>query len=116
MAIGNASGSGEACTDEQIPEPTALLLLPLLFSLFWVLLDLFHSSTILGWLVNRWAALLLTDSGIHLGERPAEVMSRLSETDNVSGSIQLSPLTGRVLFKDVHYYCRDYAIRSGHTP
>jgi hypothetical protein len=39
------------------------------------------------------AAFFLTDSAITLG------------------GIQVSLLTGRILFKDLHYHCRDYAIR-----
>ena len=27
------------------------------------------------------------------------------------GNLRVSVLTGRVLFKDVHYYCRDYSFR-----
>ena len=66
----NGSGSDlDLCSDQQKSDPTTLLLLPLFLSLFWVLLDLFYSSAFLGWLVSRLASLVLTDSGIHLGER-----------------------------------------------
>lgn len=30
---------------------------------------------------------------------------------SISGAVRISLLTGRVLFKDAHYYCRDYSIR-----
>jgi hypothetical protein len=86
----NGSGDGDMCLD---PSPTTLLLLPLLLSLVWVLLDVFYSSPLLGWAVTRVAAFFLTDSAITLG------------------GIQVSLLTGRILFKDLHYHCRDYAIR-----
>lgn len=29
----------------------------------------------------------------------------------ITGSVHINLLTGRVLFKDVHYYCRDYSVR-----
>ena len=70
MAVGNASGSGigECSERQQLSEPATLLLLPLLLSLFWILLDLFYSSAVMGWLVRRLAAFALRDSDIHVGE------------------------------------------------
>ena len=64
----NGSGDMDLCSEGQTSEPTTLLLLPLLLSLVWVLLDLFYSAAILGWLASRLASLVLTDSGIHIGE------------------------------------------------
>ena len=63
----SGSGSGNVCVEAE-DGPSLLLLLPLLLSLVWVLLDLFYSSSLLGWLVTRLSTFLLTDSGIHLGK------------------------------------------------
>lgn len=67
MAI-NGSGAGDVCSNQQDDQPTTLLLLPVLFSLLWVLLDIFYSSTLLGWALTRVAAFFITDSALHLGE------------------------------------------------
>ena len=70
MVAGNVSGSGDAeCSDEvPLDQPaTLLLLLPLLLSILWVLLDVFYSATALGWLVTRLAGFVLKDSAIHIG-------------------------------------------------
>ena len=112
MAEGNGSGSGiSQCPDQQSAEPTALLILPLLLSLFWILLDLFYSSAILGWLVSRAAAFFLRDCDLHVGELASARLKLTRKAVINSGSIQINPLTGRILFKDVEYYCRDYSIR-----
>ena len=63
----NGSGVGDVCP-EQERGPSTLLLLPLLLSLVWVLVDIFYSSALLGWAVTHLAAFFLTDSAIHLGE------------------------------------------------
>ena len=60
----SGSGDGDLCPD---PGPTTLLLLPLVFSLVWILLDIFYSSSLLGWAVTRVATFFLTDSAIILG-------------------------------------------------
>lgn len=119
----NSSGSGEACPASSGPSP--LLLLPALLSLLWVLVDLFYSSSLLGWAVTRLAGAFLRGSAIHLGKggaytsaTAASVHSRAFArivTTPISvmcvGAVQVSLLTGRVLFKDFHYYCRDFSIR-----
>lgn len=64
----NRSGSGDVCAEQELGPPTLLLLLPLLLSLLWVLLDVFYSSALLAWAVTRLATFFLTDSAIHLGE------------------------------------------------
>ena len=61
----NDSVEGDVCPD---PGPTALLLLPLFLSLVWVLLNVFYSSALLGWVVTQAAAFFLTDSAITLGK------------------------------------------------
>jgi ABC-type Co2+ transport system permease subunit len=80
----NASGS---------PGPDPLLVLPVLLSVLWVVFDLLYASSLAAFVVNRLANLFLKDSGIYVG------------------ALRISLLSGRVLFKDVHYYCRDYSVR-----
>lgn len=65
----NSSGSGEECP--AVGGPSLLLLLPVLLSLLWVLVDLLYSSSLLGWAVTRLAGAFLRDSAIHLGKRGA---------------------------------------------
>lgn len=64
----NGSGSGDACPEPELDPPSLLLMLPLLLSLVWILLDIFYSSALFGWAVTRLPTLFLTDSAIHLGE------------------------------------------------
>lgn len=64
----NGSGSGDACPEQELDPPSLLLMLPLLLSLVWILLDIFYSSALFGWAVTRLPTLFLTDSAIHLGE------------------------------------------------
>jgi len=87
----NSTCVGGACDAATGPSP--LLVLPVVLSVLWVLFDLFYVSFILRLLVNRLVNLFLKESGVHIG------------------AVRISLLTGRVLFKDAHYYCRDYSIR-----
>ena len=47
--------------------PHPLLVLPVVLSVVWVLVDLFYASSLLGFAVNSIANFFMRESGIHIG-------------------------------------------------
>lgn len=91
-----------------------LLVLPVVLSAVWVVWDLFYASYVLAYCLNFVLnTFILKDSKVYISEGEGIVFCsvfRLCVKFSV-GKIRVSLLTGRIIFRDVHYYSRDNSFR-----
>ena len=87
-----------------------LLVLPVVLSAVWVVWDLFYASYVLAYCLNFVLnTFILKDSKVYISKR--EGYFRYTITRSFIGKIRVSLLTGRIIFRDVHYYSRDNSFR-----
>lgn len=103
--------STEDCVMNTEEFPSLLLLIPVLLSIVWIIFQLFYGSWLLALLITKTANLFLQDSGIYIGMYDVVQLQRREWWLFAVGSVYVDLLAGRVVFKHLHYYCRDYSIR-----